>query len=88
MLYFEACFYRGIEFAIENGISKVEAGAQGPHKISRGYLPSPTYSAHWIRDEGFRRAVADFVDRERRGVEHEMESLSELSPFKRSNESP
>ena len=88
MLYFEACFYRGIEFAIENGLSKVEAGAQGPHKISRGYLPSATYSAHWIRDEGFRRAVADFVDRERRGVEHEMGSLSELSPFKRSNESP
>ena len=88
MLYFEACFYRGIEFAIENGISKVEAGAQGPHKISRGYLPSPTYSAHWIRDEGFRNAVADFVRRERAGVEHEMESLGELSPFKRSNESP
>jgi len=88
MLYFEACFYRGIEFAIENGLSKVEAGAQGPHKISRGYLPSATYSAHWIRDEGFRRAVADFVDRERRGVAHEMDSLSELSPFKRLNDSP
>ena len=88
MLYFEACFYRGIEFAIEHGLSKVEAGAQGPHKISRGYLPSPTYSAHWIRDEGFRSAVADFVRRERAGVEHEMESLGELSPFKRSNESP
>ena len=88
MLYFEACFYRGIEFAIENGLSKVEAGAQGPHKISRGYLPSPTYSAHWIRDEGFRRAVDDFVKRERAGVEHEMDSLSELSPFKRFNDSP
>ena len=88
MLYFEACFYRGIEFAIEHGLSKVEAGAQGPHKISRGYLPSPTYSAHWIRDEGFRSAVADFVRRERAGVEHEMEALGELSPFKRANESP
>jgi predicted N-acyltransferase len=88
MLYFEACFYRGIEFAIENGLSTVEAGAQGPHKISRGYLPTPTYSAHWIRDEGFRSAVADFVRRERAGVEHEMDSLGELSPFKRSNESP
>lgn len=88
MLYFEACFYRGIEFAIENGLAKVEAGAQGPHKISRGYLPSPTYSAHWIRDDGFRRAVDDFVRRERAGVEHEMESLAELSPFKRSNASP
>ena len=88
MLYFEACFYRGIEFAIEHGLSKVEAGAQGPHKISRGYLPAPTYSAHWIRDEGFRRAVDDFVKRERAGIEHEMDSLSELSPFKRSNQSP
>jgi hypothetical protein len=88
MLYFETCFYRGIEFAIENGLSKVEAGAQGPHKISRGYLPSATYSAHWIRDEGFRNAVADFVERERRGIQHEMESLGDLSPFKRSNESP
>ena len=88
MLYFEACFYRGIEFAIENGLSKVEAGAQGPHKISRGYLPSPTYSAHWIQDEDFRRAVHDFVKRERAGVDHEMDSLSELSPFKRSNEPP
>ncbi len=88
MLYFEACFYRGIEFAIQNGLGKVEAGAQGPHKISRGYLPSPTYSLHWIRDEGFRNAVADFVRRERAGIEHEMESLGELSPFKRSNESP
>ena len=88
MLYFEACFYRAIEFAIDNGISKVEAGAQGPHKISRGYLPSPTYSAHWIRDDGFRTAIADFVRRERAGIEHEMESLGDLSPFKRSNESP
>ena len=88
MLYFETCFYRGIEYAIENGLSKVEAGAQGPHKISRGYLPSATYSLHWIRDEGFRRAVADFVDRERRGIEHEMNSLSALSPFKRSEDSP
>jgi predicted N-acyltransferase len=86
MLYFECCFYRGIEFAIQNGLSKVEAGAQGPHKISRGYLPSPTYSAHWIRDERFRAAVNDFCDRERTGVEHEMESLGKLSPFKRSDQ--
>lgn len=88
MLYFEACFYRGIEFAIENGLSTVEAGAQGPHKISRGYLPTATYSAHWIRDSGFRNAIADFVRRERQGVEHEMDSLGELSPFKREGDSP
>lgn len=83
MLYFEACFYRGIEFAIQNRLSKVEAGAQGPHKVSRGYLPSRTYSCHWIRDENFRHAVADFVGRERLGVNEEMETLSQLSPFKR-----
>ncbi len=83
MLYFEACFYRAIEFAIENGIQKVEAGAQGPHKISRGYLPSPTYSAHWIRDDNFRDAVADFLKRERRAMAREMEALTEeRSPYR------
>ena len=83
MLYFEACFYRAIEFAIENGIQKVEAGAQGPHKISRGYLPSPTYSAHWIRDDNFRDAVADFLKRERRAMMREMAALTEeRSPYR------
>ena len=76
MLYFEACFYRGIDFAIKSGLSRVEAGAQGPHKISRGYLPSETYSGHWIRDKNFRHAVEDFVGRERLGVQQEMEALS------------
>ena len=82
MLYFETCFYRSIEFAIENQISTVEAGAQGPHKISRGYLPNPTYSVHWIKDPGFRQAVSDFLNTERIGVENEMETLGNLSPFK------
>ena len=82
-LHFEACYYRAIDFAIERGLKRVEAGAQGQHKIQRGYLPSPTYSAHWIRDAGFKRAVEDFVARERRAVEHEMEALEDaLSPFK------
>ena len=86
MLYFEACFYRAIEFAIEHGIAKVEAGAQGPHKISRGYLPSPTYSAHWIRDDNFRDAVADFLKRERRAMAREMEALTEeRSPYRHEN---
>lgn len=83
MLYFEACFYRGIEFAIEHGLEKVEAGAQGPHKISRGYLPSKTYSAHWIRDAGFRDAVAGFLDRESDMTQHEMAALGERSPFRK-----
>jgi hypothetical protein len=82
-LHFEACYYQAIDFAISRGLKRVEAGAQGQHKIQRGYLPMPTYSAHWIPDPGFRRAVAEFVERERRAVEHEMEALEEaLSPFK------
>lgn len=82
-LHFEACYYRAIDFAIAHGLKRVEAGAQGQHKIQRGYLPSPTYSAHWIRDPGFKRAVSDFLTRERRAVAHEMGELAELSPFRR-----
>jgi predicted N-acyltransferase len=82
-LHFEACYYRAIDFAIARGLKRVEAGAQGQHKIQRGYLPMPTYSAHWIRDPGFYRAIEEFVLRERHAVEHEMEALEEaLSPFK------
>jgi hypothetical protein len=84
MLYFEACFYRAIEYAIEHGLDRVEAGAQGPHKISRGYLPSETYSAHWIRDGSFRDAVAQYLAREDRETRYEMEMLEdERSPYRR-----
>jgi predicted N-acyltransferase len=86
-LHFEVCYYRALDFAIERGLKRVEAGAQGQHKIQRGYLPSPIYSAHWIRDPGFARAVAEFCARERRAIEDEMEELEEeLSPFKREAE--
>lgn len=86
-LHFEACYYRAIDFAIAHGLKRVEAGAQGEHKIQRGYLPCPTYSAHWIRDPGFARAVEDFLRRERRALEEEMEGLEDaLSPFKREAE--
>ena len=81
-LHFECCYYRAIEFAIERGLQRVEAGAQGPHKLQRGYLPVPTYSAHWIPDPGFRRAVAAFLDRERDMVEQKIEHLAEFSPFR------
>jgi uncharacterized protein len=82
-LHFEACYYRAIEFAIERGLERVEAGAQGQHKIQRGYLPCHTYSAHWIRDANFAAAVADFLKREARALEHNMMELeAELSPFK------
>ena len=83
MLYFEACFYQAIDYAIEHGLSKVEAGAQGPHKISRGYLPSETYSAHWIRNPSFRDAIADYLVREERETRFEMDMLEEeRSPYR------
>jgi len=82
-LHFEACYYRAIDYAIAHGLARVEAGAQGPHKIARGYLPTPTYSAHWIADPGFARAVARYLEEERRAVEREIEGLSEYAPFRK-----
>jgi len=82
-LHFEVCYYRALDFAIERGLARVEAGAQGEHKIQRGYLPTPTYSAHWVRDRGFARAIENFLAREREAVAAEMEELTqELSPFR------
>jgi hypothetical protein len=82
-LHFEACYYRAIDFAIERGLARVEAGAQGQHKIQRGYLPCHTYSAHWIRDQNFGEAVEDFLRRERHALDQDMAALEEeLSPFK------
>jgi len=81
-LHFECCYYQAIQFAITHRLKRVEAGAQGPHKIQRGYLPAPTYSFHWIPDPGFRRAVAQFLARERQMIEHKMEGLAEFSPFR------
>lgn len=82
-LHFEACYYRAIDFAIARGLTRVEAGAQGAHKIQRGYLPVATYSAHWIAEPGFRKAVARFLDAERPAVEAEIDQLCEGSPFRR-----
>ncbi|MFQ6016606.1 MAG: GNAT family N-acetyltransferase [Kiloniellaceae bacterium] len=81
-LHFEACYYRAIDFAIERGLGRVEAGAQGEHKIQRGYMPVETYSAHWIADPGFRHAVRDFLVRESGLVRHEMSLLSGHAPFR------
>ena len=81
-LHFECCYYRAIEFAIRHRLQRVEAGAQGPHKIQRGYLPVPTYSAHFMPDPGFARAVAQFLAREREMIAHKMENLAEYSPFR------
>lgn len=82
-LHFELCYYQAIEAAIARGLSRVEAGAQGEHKLARGYAPTPTWSAHYIPDPGFRRAVADFLDRERAAVEREQQFLGGLTPFRR-----
>ncbi|HEY9235485.1 MULTISPECIES: GNAT family N-acetyltransferase [Phenylobacterium] len=82
-LHFELCYYQAIEWAIGKGLARVEAGAQGQHKIARGYLPSPVYSAHFIADPRLRGPVEDFVQRERAAVEGEMEWLAEeYSPFR------
>ncbi|MDJ0387913.1 GNAT family N-acetyltransferase [Roseomonas sp. E05] len=81
-LHFELCYYQAIDFAIAHGLKRVEAGAQGQHKIQRGYLPVPTYSAHWIAHRGLRRAVAEFLDAERPAMEQEMAELAEASPFR------
>lgn len=87
-LHFEACYYRAIDFAIANGLSRVEAGAQGPHKLSRGYMPEFTYSAHWIADPGFREAVADYLRREGGYVETDRQIMAEHGPFKKAGATP
>ncbi len=81
-LHFELCYYRAIDFAIAHRLARVEAGAQGEHKIQRGYLPVPTYSAHWIAHAGLRRAVAQFLDHERPAMMNEIAGLSTLSPYR------
>jgi hypothetical protein len=83
-LHFELCYYQAIEWAITHGLPRVEAGAQGQHKIARGYLPKPVYSAHYIADEALRGPVEAFLERERLGVESEIEWLTEeYSPFRK-----
>jgi uncharacterized protein len=82
-LHFETCYYQAIEFAIARGLKKVEAGAQGEHKLLRGYLPVATHSAHYIAHPGLRRAVSDYLDREREAVAENIEALTEHGPFKK-----
>ncbi len=82
-LHFELCYYQAIDAAIERGLARVEAGAQGSHKLSRGYRPVPTYSAHYIADPRLRAAVADYLEREREAVADEIEALDELTPFRK-----
>lgn len=88
MLHFEICYYQAIDFAIKHKLNWVEAGAQGMHKIQRGYLPQKTFSAHWIADQGFRDAVERYLDQERYAIEEDLENLSELGPFKVTEKKP
>lgn len=83
MLHFETCYYQAIDFAIAHGLKTVEAGAQGGHKLARGYVPETTYSAHWIAHEGLAGAVEEYLGRERQMVERESNFLRERTPFKK-----
>src|SRR5438105_1013396 len=82
-LHFEVCYYQAIDFAIQRGLKIVEAGAQGEHKLARGYLPQTTYSAHYIADPDLRRAIADYLKRERAYVAEASRELSEAGPFRK-----
>lgn len=82
-LHFEICYYQAIDAAIARGLLHVEAGAQGGHKLARGYAPVTTWSAHYIANPGFRRAVAGFLEAERQAVAHDMERLDEMTPFRK-----
>ena len=82
-LHFEICYYQAIDFAIENGMRLVEAGAQGTHKLARGYMPVETHSLHWFRDPGFAKAVAHYLHEEAEAVDEEIEVLTTYGPFRK-----
>ncbi|MBU6208141.1 MAG: GNAT family N-acetyltransferase [Alphaproteobacteria bacterium] len=81
-LHFELCYYQAIDAALARGLSRVEAGAQGEHKLARGYVPVPTFSAHYIPNPAFRRAIEEFLVRERAGMAHQREVLASFAPFR------
>ena len=82
-LHFELCYYQAIDLAIAEGLDRVEAGAQGEHKLARGYLPAPTHSLHWVADPGFADAVARYLEAEREAVSEEIEILTDYGPFRK-----
>jgi uncharacterized protein len=82
-LHFEVCYYQAIDYAIATGLKRVEAGAQGGHKLARGYVPKPTYSAHWIADPNFRTAIEKYLESERHYVAEEIDDLEDYTPFKK-----
>ncbi|MFP5509084.1 MAG: GNAT family N-acetyltransferase [Alphaproteobacteria bacterium] len=84
-LHFELCYYRAMDFAMAQGMARVEAGAQGEHKLARGYLPVPIQSLHWMREPGFAEAVANYLVAERRAVEEDIEVLTAYGPFRKTS---
>jgi hypothetical protein len=82
-LHFELCYYQAIDFAIAQGLGRVEAGAQGQHKLARGYLPVTTHSLHWVRDAGFAEAITQYLEAERQAVDQEIEVLTSWGPFRK-----
>ncbi|MEM6577966.1 MAG: GNAT family N-acetyltransferase [Pseudomonadota bacterium] len=84
-MHFELCYYQAIDYAIEHGLARVEAGAQGEHKLARGYMPAQTHSAHWIRDAAFNDAVAQYLEAERDAVAQDIEVLTSYGPFRKAD---
>ncbi|MGB1209214.1 MAG: GNAT family N-acetyltransferase, partial [Paracoccaceae bacterium] len=85
-LHFELCYYQAIDFAIRAGLSRVEAGAQGEHKLARGYMPVQTHSLHWIADDGFSAAVDQYLTAEREAVSEDITILTGYGPFRKETE--
>ena len=81
-LHFELCYYQAIDYAIKEKIKIVEAGAQGSHKLQRGYMPEKTWSLHWIKNKKFKEAISNFLDEEIKIIEKQKKNLEQFSPFK------
>ena len=86
-LHFELCYYRFIDYAIAAGLQHFDAGAQGEHKVPRGFIPIKTWSVHWLRDSGFRQAVADFLLRETRAIDRYVEDVAEHTAYRENRDS-
>lgn len=84
-LHFETCYYQGIEYCIREGLQRFDSGAQGEHKIQRGFEPVPTWSAHWLQEQGFNQAIRQFVDEETEAVDQQIEELTGYLPFKQTS---
>ena len=82
-LHFEACYYQPLQWCMQHGVQRFEGGAQGEHKMARALMPTSTHSGHWLADHRFAQAVAEFLEREGRGVDNYMAHLDERNPFKR-----